>query len=44
MRQNNRGFHSYFVFILFLLMWVAVLTSLNRADEEYTRQKTEESV
>ena len=39
MRQNNRGFHSYFVFILFLLMGVAVLTSLNRADEEYTREQ-----
>ena len=39
MRQNNRGFHSYFIFILFLLMGVAVLTSLNRADEEYTREQ-----
>ncbi len=39
MRQNNRGFHSYFVFILFILMGVAVLTSLNRADEEYTREQ-----
>jgi cell division protease FtsH len=39
LRQNNRGFHSYFIFILFLLMGVAVLTSLNRADEEYTREQ-----
>ena len=39
MRQNNRGFNSYFLFIILLLMGVALLTSLNGADEEYTREQ-----
>ena len=39
MRQNSRGFNSYFLFILLLLMGVAVLTTLNGADDEYTREQ-----
>ena len=39
MRQNSRGFNSYFLFILLLLMGVAVLTTLNAADDEYTREQ-----
>ena len=39
MRQNSRGFNSYFLFILLLLMGVAILTTLNSADDEYTRER-----
>ena len=39
MRQNTRGFNSYFIFILLLLMGVAVLTALNSSDDEYTREQ-----
>ncbi len=39
MRQNSRGFNSYFLFILLLLMGVAVLTTLNAADDEFTREQ-----
>ena len=38
MRQS-RGFNSYFLFIILLLMGVAVLTTLNGADDEYTREQ-----
>ncbi len=39
MRQNSRGFNSYFIFIILLLMGVALLTSMNGAEEEYTREQ-----
>ena len=39
MRQNNRGFNSYILFIMLLLLGVAVLTSLNGADDAYTREQ-----
>ena len=39
MRQNSRGFNSYFLFIMLLLMGVAVLTTLNGADDKYTREQ-----
>ncbi len=39
MRQNSRGFNSYFIFIILLLMGVALLTSMNSSDEEYTREQ-----
>lgn len=39
MRQNSRGFNSYFLFIMLLLMGVAILTTLNSADDEYTREQ-----
>ena len=38
MRQS-RGFNSYFLFIILLLMGVAVLTTLNGADDDYTREQ-----
>ncbi len=37
MKQNGRGFHSYFVFILLLLMVVAVLSSLKSGEQDYSR-------
>lgn len=37
MRQNGRGFHSYFVFILLLLMVVAVLSTLKSNEQDYSR-------
>ncbi len=39
MRQNSRGFNSYFLFIVLLLMGVAVLTTLNGADDDYTLEQ-----
>ena len=39
MRQNSRGFNSYFIFIILLLMGVALLTSMNGSDEAYTREQ-----
>ena len=39
MRQNSRGFNSYFLFIILLLMGVAVLTTLNGADDDYTLEQ-----
>lgn len=39
MRQNSRGFNSYFLFIILLLMGVAVLATLNGADDNYTREQ-----
>ncbi len=39
MRQNSRGFNSYFLFIILLLMGVAVLATLNGADDDYTREE-----
>lgn len=37
--MRSRGFNSYFLFIVLLLMGVAVLTTLNGADDEYTREQ-----
>ncbi|MDE7045349.1 MAG: ATP-dependent metallopeptidase FtsH/Yme1/Tma family protein, partial [Acetatifactor sp.] len=37
MKQNGRGFHSYFVFILLLLMVVAVLSTLRSSEQDYSR-------
>jgi cell division protease FtsH len=37
--RQSRGFNSYFLFIILLLMGVAVLTTLNGADDEYTREQ-----
>ncbi|MCM1342808.1 MAG: ATP-dependent zinc metalloprotease FtsH [Muribaculaceae bacterium] len=37
MKQNGRGFHSYFIFILLLLMVVAVLSSLKSSEQDYSR-------
>lgn len=37
MKQNSRGFNSYFIFILLLLMVVAVLGTLKSNEEDYTR-------
>ena len=39
MRQNNRGYNSYILFIMLLLLGVAVLTSLGGSDDEYTREQ-----
>ncbi len=39
MRQNSRGFNSYFIFIILLLMGVALLTSMNGSEEAYTREQ-----
>ena len=39
MRQNSRGFNSYFLFIILVLMGVAVLTTLNAADDDYTLEQ-----
>lgn len=39
MRQNSKGFNSYFVFILLLLMVVAVLVTFGGADEDYTKER-----
>ncbi len=39
MRQNSRGFNSYFIFIILLLMGVALLTSMNGSEEEYTKEQ-----
>lgn len=37
MKQNRRGFHSYFIFILILLMAVAVLSTLKSSEQDYSR-------
>lgn len=37
MKQNGRGFHSYFIFILLLLMAVAVLSTLKSNEQDYSR-------
>ena len=37
MKQNGRGFHSYFIFILLLLMVVAVLSTLKSGEQDYSR-------
>ena len=37
MKQNGRGFHSYFIFILILLMAVAVLSTLKSSEQDYSR-------
>lgn len=37
MKQNGRGFHSYFIFILLLLMVVAVLSTLRSSEQDYSR-------
>ncbi len=37
MKQNGRGFHSYFIFILILLMVVAVLSTLKSSEQDYSR-------
>lgn len=37
MKQNGRGFHSYFVFILILLMVVAVLSTLKSNEQNYSK-------
>ena len=39
MRQNSRGFNSYFIFIILLLMGVALLTSMNGSEEAYTKEQ-----
>lgn len=39
MKQSGRGFHSYFVFILLLLMVVAVLSTLKSSEQNYSRQE-----
>ncbi len=39
MRQNIRGFNSYFIFIILLLMGVALVVSFKGSDEEYTREQ-----
>lgn len=39
MRQNSRGLNSYFLFFILFLMGVVVVASLNRTDEEYTREE-----
>jgi len=36
-KQNGRGFHSYFVFILLLLMVVAILSTLKSSEQDYSR-------
>jgi len=36
-KQNGRGFHSYFIFILLLLMVVAVLSTLKSSEQDYSR-------
>ncbi len=39
MRQNSRGFGSYFIFIILLLMVVAAVTALNKARNDYTLER-----
>ncbi len=39
MRQNGRGFNSYFLFIILLLMGVAILSTLGGADDDYTKEQ-----
>jgi cell division protease FtsH len=39
LRQNSRGFNSYFIFIILLLMGVALLTSMNGSEEAYTKEQ-----
>ena len=39
MKQNNRGLHSYFLFILILIMIVAVLSTLRNNGENYSRRE-----
>ena len=39
MRQNSRGFGSYFIFIIMLLMVVAAVTALNKARNDYTLER-----
>lgn len=39
MRQNGRGFNSYFVFIALLAMVIIALITFGGADEDYTREE-----
>jgi cell division protease FtsH len=39
LRQNSRGFGSYFIFIILLLMVVAAVTALNKARNDYTLER-----
>ena len=39
MRQNSRGFNSYFIFIILILMVVAILITFGGADDDYTREE-----
>ena len=39
MKQRSNGFSSYFMFILMMLLAVAVISTLNRPNGEYTRDQ-----